>query len=104
MWGRTELLIGPTTITLRRRMPGQRWSRNFDLAQVRGVRALPATGGIAFDASGKTYVLGRNLDAEARKALVDAIGRRVTPHIRPDQDATARASGRNPGKGDSDRT
>lgn len=88
MWGRRELLVGPTTLTLRSTALGQSRSRVFDLARVRKVRAVAGRQGIAFDYDRKTYKFGGSLDQAAQQALVAAILQRKTsakPATRPTQ-------------------
>jgi hypothetical protein len=88
MWGRRELLVGPTTLTLRSLVLGQSRSRAFDLARVRKLRAVEAQQGIAFDYDRKTYKFGGSLDQAAQQRLIAAILQRkpsAKPVTRPIQ-------------------
>jgi hypothetical protein len=88
MWGRRELLVGPTTLTLRSLVLGQSRNRAFDLARVRKVRAVETQQGIAFDYDGKTYKFGGSLDQAAQQRLIAAILQRkpsAKPVTRPMQ-------------------
>jgi hypothetical protein len=73
MWGRRELLVGPTTLTLRNTVLGQSRSRAFDLARVSKVRGVEAQQGVAFDCDGKTYKFGGGLDQSTQQRLIAAI-------------------------------
>jgi hypothetical protein len=86
VWGRRELLIGATTLTLRSTVLGQSRARAFDLARVKKVRAVATRRGIAFDADGKTYEFGGSLDPAAQQELIAAIVQRkrsAKPATRP---------------------
>lgn len=78
MWGRRELLVGATTLTLRGTVLGQSRSRTFDLARVKKVRAVATRQGIAFDYDGRTYEFRGSLDQAAQQGLIAAILQRKT--------------------------
>jgi len=70
MWGKRELLVGATTLTLRSTVLAQTRSRAFDLARVKKVRAVPARQGIAFEYEGRTYEFGGSLDQAAQQQVI----------------------------------
>jgi len=71
-WGREQLIVGQTSITLRTTVLGQLRSQEFDLQLVRHVRSV-YRGTIAFDYRGKTYRFGRTLSAATCQILENAI-------------------------------
>lgn len=81
MWGRRELLVGSTTLTLQNTVLGQRRSRAFELARVKKVRAVTSGEGIAFDYDGRTYEFAGGLDQAAQQRVIAAVSHRKRGHI-----------------------
>jgi hypothetical protein len=81
MWGRRELLVGATTLTLQNTVVGQRRSRTFELARIKKVRAVTSGDGIAFDCDGRTIEFAGGLDQTAQQRIIAAVWHRKRGHI-----------------------